>query len=338
MLFYLFNITALFKGSGTKYLRTAFVLDWRNESKHIYLALFRNIAQLLESPIVVLDVGARGRTLAQQWTGLADHVRFYGFELSSKEDCERMAQDDRRMGVNSTYIPIAISGRRERRQFHRKKKPTASSFYDNSFAERNFTKWRVVRSGTVINQRDRAKIIETSEVEAMTLDDLLVDKLVPCVDFVKIDAEGAELEIVQGAKVMLQGCLAAQLEVDFVERYNPENLFYHIDRILNEAGFSLFEFPRFLRAGRRASPVIVTEVNNYAADSSGQMLGADAVYLKDPFGPKYLDQHKFSNQTLLKVAIIAYVIGQLEFAMSILSALAQNDARVASLLERHTGR
>lgn len=333
-LFYAFNLPVSLRGGASGSVVQGFSIDWSDKLKEIYLPVFQDVAGLLECDIVVLDVGARGRTLAQQWGGLASKVRFYGFELASPADCQSMAAEDRAMGIRSTYLPYAVSGQRETREFHVKRTLTGSSFYDNTQAEHIYRNWRVVRGGTVLDQRSRSEILDTITVETRSLDDLLAEGVFSQVDFIKVDAEGAELEILEGASQTLRRSIAVQLEIDLVERYNPGNHFFCIDEILNGFGFSLFDFPRFLKAGRRQSPVIVKEISKYHAKSAGQMIGADVIYLKDPHGPKPMNIEEWSVESLIKLAIIAFVSGQLEFALGTLQNLAASDDRVRRILKK----
>ena len=90
-LFYSFNPKLLVGGMHPDEVIQGFSVDWREKLKKHYLPLFREVSELLESDIVVLDVGARGRTLARQWGGLTRKVRFYGFELSTEAECKKMA-------------------------------------------------------------------------------------------------------------------------------------------------------------------------------------------------------------------------------------------------------
>ena len=214
---------------------------------------------------------------------------------------------------------------------------TGSSFYDNSFAEHIYTNWRVVRNGSVLDQRSRSEILRTLEVNTVSLDGLLEDGLFKQVDLVKVDAEGAELEILEGAAKVLEKSLAVQLEIDFVQRYNPKNHFFRIDELLHGHGLSLFDFPRFLKAGRRRSPLIVNEIRQYHVDSAGQMIGADVIYLRDPDGPECVSNHQLPVESLIKLSIISFVSGQIEFAMGILRDLSMREDRVKQILEQRQG-
>jgi FkbM family methyltransferase len=335
ILFHIVNAPILGKFKSGSIVESV-AIDWRGQIRKKYLPFFRALSELLEGNIVVLDVGARGRSLAKEWRGLANKVEFFGFDLS-KDDCQKMQEEDKAIGLKSTYLPFALSDKMETRAFYVKKVPTGSSFYNNDLASHIFSHWRTLRGGEIADPADRNAIVDTIAVDTIPLDELQRRECFHTIDFVKIDAEGAELEIVRGALNVLKDALAVQLEVDFIERYNPDNLFLHIDAILNELNFSFFDLPRFLKTGRRESPVIFKEYHNFAGRMAGQVLGGDVVYLRDPFGPKPIDVDSFSREQLIKLSVIAFILGQFEYAFSIAEHLGKTDARVGGLLKRHFG-
>jgi len=334
--FYIFNVPTLLKGTKTRSVVDSFTIDWSDQIKNIYLPFFQDLSELLEDKIVVLDVGARGRNLAKEWGRLATKVEFYGFELST-DVCQKMQEADKEMGLKSTYIPFAISNKEEKREFYIKKVPTGSSFYTNDLIKHIYSNWRVLRSGKILDLEDRTSIVDTVTVDTVSLDELKSTKFFNKVDFVKIDAEGAELEIVQGGINVIKEALAVQLEVDFVERYNPKNLFFQIDTILNNLNFSFFDFLRFLKTGRKQSRLVIKEYNNFISSNSGQVVGGDVIYLKDPLGPKLINVDSFSQQDLIKLSIISFVLGQFEYAFSIAELLKDKNGCVRKMLDSHFG-
>src|SRR5262249_45035012 len=76
-----------------------------------------------------------------------------------------------------------------------------------------------------------------------TIDDFLASEAIPRVDLIKVDAEGAELFIFQGAKTLLQRADAPLIlyEAEVINTrafdYHPVEIFWLLDRW----GFSVFK-------------------------------------------------------------------------------------------------
>lgn len=94
-----------------------------------------------------------------------------------------------------------------------------------------------------------------------------LDNQVKDADFIKIDTEGSELEILKGGKELLRKVSGIEVEVSFNPMYEGQPLFSEIDAFLREQGFQLFDLHlgRWKRHKR----------------SKGQVVLADAVYFRE---------------------------------------------------------
>jgi methyltransferase FkbM-like protein len=59
-------------------------------------------------------------------------------------------------------------------------------------------------------------------------------------DYLKIDVQGAELDVLRGAPRLLAEALVVHAEVEFVPLYREQPLFADVDRTLRGAGYGLF--------------------------------------------------------------------------------------------------
>lgn len=66
----------------------------------------------------------------------------------------------------------------------------------------------------------RYELIRVEHIQAWRL-----DSLVKKADFLKIDVEGAGLQVLQGAEGIMDGVVGIQIEADFIERYKRQFLF-----------------------------------------------------------------------------------------------------------------
>jgi hypothetical protein len=139
------------------------------------------------------------------------------------------------------------------------------------------------------------EIVKKFEVNTHRLDDIAQ---VSKADYLKIDVQGAECDVFNGAQELLKDILIVHTEVEFVPLYNDQPLFAEVDQLLRKSGFIFHRFFRNGLAGRTFKPVLL---NNNVSQSMGQILWADAIYVKN-----FTDFDKLSPDKLLKMAVILH--------------------------------
>ena len=112
---------------------------------------------------------------------------------------------------------------------------------------------------------ERIETVKTVTVPAVRMDDVLRDHR--C-DFIKIDTQGAELEILKGATGILPRCIGLELEVEFLPIYQEQPLFGDLCVYLAERGFEFVDFLHLARWERDG----FTDV--------GQCMFGDALFLR----------------------------------------------------------
>lgn len=130
-------------------------------------------------------------------------------------------------------------------------------------------------------------------VQTHRLDDLISDDEI---DFLKMDAQGRELLILDGAHRLASTALAVHSKVGFVPVYLDQPLFADIDIRLRSLGFQFHTFNEF--GARPYRPLRAVENGD---GGLRQLLWSDATYVPDV---TQLDQ--YSNQRLLKLAVILH--------------------------------
>jgi FkbM family methyltransferase len=149
-------------------------------------------------------------------------------------------------------------------------------------------------------------------VTTVALDELMPDQTI---DFMKIDVQGAELDVFQGAEKLLGNVLAIHAEVCFVAFYEKQPLFSDVDQYLRKMGFGLVKF-----LGPRActlSPVILDNNPN----QGHQLMWSDALYMRNPFSLQ-----NYSSDQLIKLATLSHdVYGMPDFAYRFLAELDQRN-------------
>jgi FkbM family methyltransferase len=216
----------------------------------------RLAARLVADPLRVIDVGgAMGRD--RRWASLpGDAVRFMVFEPDSRSQDDARRHDDENLS-----LPIGLADQAGQRTLHLTEAPFASSIYrSNEQILRDFAIWRwYLPAGT-------------ASVKVDTLDACIGRLSYWRADFVKVDTEGADLDVLKGGQHALESTFGIQIEVAFVARNIGAPLQPDIDLWLRKAGFTPYLLIRehWLRGNRV-----------YGALSQPQLVWADAVYFRD---------------------------------------------------------
>jgi|SRR5689334_20096562 len=144
------------------------------------------------------------------------------------------------------------------------------------------------------------------------------------VDFVKIDTDGHDIEVILGAKQMLNDrqvlgvCIESQLHGS---PHPYSNTFANIDRLLREWGFTLFDLDLW-RYSRSSLP----DKFHYripAQTVSGQIQWGEAVYFRDLARPDYERMHGFTAgiEKKIRLACLFEIYGLPDCSAQVLSQL-----------------
>lgn len=159
------------------------------------------------------------------------------------------------------------------------------------------------------------RVVDRAEVATVALDGI---EEAQGADYLKLDVQGAEADVLRGARNVLENVLVVHAEVEFVPLYKDQPLFGDIDALLRAHGFLFHTFPGF--ASRAFQPIVI---NNDRNQGLKQMLWAEAVYVKS-----FLDFDRLGGEKLLKLAVILHeVYGSYDLCAL---ALRHYDARLAA--------
>ncbi len=178
----------------------------------------------MTSPVILVDVGARGGIDAR-WKGIP--VRVIGFE-PDPEECAKL-----NVSPDEIYLPYALWSERVSKTLYLVDSPHAASFFEPNYE---------FISSFVQERHYRPK--GTTSLNTISLDCAISSVNIKEVDFLKIDTEGAEMEILKGAGRTLQNVLAIELEVWFNPVQKETPFFADIDPFLRAAGFQLFDLEK----------------------------------------------------------------------------------------------
>jgi FkbM family methyltransferase len=256
---------------------------------------------------ILIEVGAvQLSTEKEPFYQLLDHFpssNIFGFEID-EEICSKMNLSARD-GVK--YYPHALGEFNENRHLYVTNHPMCSSLYkpneDLISLYQNF---------------EVAYLKSETTVETITLDNFVSENNIGPIDFIKIDVQGAELDIFKGGKKALGDVLKIVCEVEFIHHYENQPLFGDVCSFLNDYDFM---FNKFLGlAGRSLRPLIYNDNLDFAS----QHIWSDAVFIRHVQKIPQLNDEK-----LLKLSLLAAVYGSADLTFYCLSKF---DERNSSLL------
>jgi FkbM family methyltransferase len=168
-----------------------------------------------------------------------------------------------------------------------------------------------------------SQVVATHSVKTRRLDD--IDELAG-VDFLKIDVQGGELEVLRGAERLLRSCLVIQTEVEFLPLYKNQPLFGDIDQHLRACGFLLHTFRDV--QGRCFKPFIA---RSDPLATINQVLWADAIYVADFRGIEAMP-----TERLQKLAVLMHdIYGSSDLCLLILTELDRRNGGTRDLEGRY---
>lgn len=204
--------------------------------------------------------------------------KIIGFELD-KEVCDDLNANARE-GIK--YYPHALGEFNEKKKIYITNHPMCSSLYEPN-----------EKLISLYNNFEVAYLKSKSILETLSLDHFLDINNINSLDFIKIDVQGAELDIFKGGKKSLKNVLKIICEVEFIPIYNNQPLFGDVCNFLSDHGMM---FNKFLGlAGRCLKPITLNNNPNIAS----QHFWADAIFIPDVQTIPQLDDDKLLKLSLL---------------------------------------
>ena len=256
--------------------------------------------------LVALDVGARGG-VSQDLAPIARTVDFFGFEPDPDECSALNASPDNGPWKSLKFIPIALAQRERNIRL-------------NLYRQRGCSSVLLARQdiGDLYSRGDYYVHEGAIEVQAKTLDEIVTEYSIESPSFMKIDVQGMEVDVFQGATKTLSECLVGiRAEVSLFPLYEGQPLFAEVDQELRPYGFvpmRWLELHEWRRLTRVKYPKVSRKKMPY---SRGQMMHGDVLYL---LHPETLPEETDADiRRLIRLALVAICYGQLDHAHAVCS-------------------
>ena len=199
----------------------------------------------------LLDIGAAGE-IKENWKQFEPILDYVGIEpdednynkiLEKKNICKSYKIFNEGLWDKKTSLDLNIT-----------KKRTNSSILEPNFDILNS-----------FPDPERFKILEKKKVSLTTLDELEIKNI----DFIKVDTQGSELNILNGSANSLKNVLGFEVEVSFIKIYKNQPLFSDINNFMMENNYQFMGF----------SDLISWKTNKDDVGNN-QLVFADAIFLK----------------------------------------------------------
>ncbi len=198
-----------------------------------------------------LDVGAQGG-LQEEWEDTKSIIRTIGFEpvLDKYEILKYKFPEDK-------WFNTALWSSKSQIDFYE----TPADDYSSALKPKVST----------FSDFGRELSIKDFKIKRINTD--TIDNLIDECDFIKLDVQGAELEVLKGAENTLKNVTGLCLEVSFIEVYENQALFGDIDKFLRERGFKFISFYGAMLAR--------TKEARKERGRIARLVGSNAVYIKE---------------------------------------------------------
>ena len=227
--------------------------------------------ELAQKPLMSVDVGSR-RGLQDFWRPYLPWMRVDAFEPDA-EDC---AKEQERSPENVRFIPVALAGETTRRKFYVLNRLTGSSLYPPTEVLNRYTYSGYGALKSVI------------DVECTSFSDYIRQYERPAPNLIKIDTQGAELEIMESLdEPYWPELYAVQCEVSFQEFHKGMPYFADFDKFMRDKGFYLADLHshRSYRCQNDEQFYYLKNELGYAVGSpqiSAELVEGEALYFRQP--------------------------------------------------------
>jgi FkbM family methyltransferase len=211
--------------------------------------------------LTVIDVGSAGG-LHRRWRPYRDVISAILFDPREKEAGGHLGRGGTRV------YPVALGRTEGEATLHLTALPNMSSFLEPDR----------MTLGRYHNKGRDSEVVETAPVPVQRLDTLAAAEGFTA-DVIKVDTQGSEGQVLEGAQSSLSSTILAEVEVSFLTRYLGQPLFADIEAQMRRHGFELIDLYR-LKRYHAENPLSVRKGGRGPFERTGRVAYADAIFLR----------------------------------------------------------
>ena len=268
-------------------------------------------------PFVLIDVGCAGG-IDEAWRAFGPSLVAHAYDpdIAACEDAQaRELFDGVRYHARHVGLP-------ERHPFAQRRREEAARWPNTNI-------WGRISAGYLAERPQNGPLVAPPRLadpsEVVGVGDIVRTEGLPTVDFLKIDVDGPDVEVLESAREVLttSRILGVGMEVNWFGSANPtEHTFHNTDRFLREHGFTLFGLT--VRRYSRIDLPAPFEKETFARTNFGQPYQGDAIYVRD-LAADYLAAAaaEYPPEKLIKLACIYELAGLPDCAAEVLNRFAR---------------
>jgi hypothetical protein len=287
----------------------------------------------LSQPLTLIDVGC-GSGIPDIWRHFEPSLRGLGVDPQIDE-CRRLQALETNQALR--YVP-AFLRLPESHPFRRQRgsrEPWTGNPWERTSAAHAMRiladQVAAEQQFTVLNAWDKTELVPPSQT--LSLDELVRQQNLGNVDFIKIDVDGPDLEVLLSSEqtITQSPVLGVVLEVNFSGSADPtDHSFHNMDRQMRTWGFELFDLTT-RRCSSAALPATFRCDGAPHETLLGRIVQGDALYLRDPCGWNNHPAARvaLSPVQLLKLACLLELFNLPDQAAELLRDFAEEVAPIA---------
>jgi FkbM family methyltransferase len=214
-------------------------------------------------PGVVFDVGANIGQSVTTYRSLFPQARIHAFEPLPKAHRQLLLAAD--AAGNTLVNEMALHAA-----------PGVKRFFSNRGGSNQTSSFLPPAADVRHSFPEHAfEVEQVLDVNVTTLDDYCAEQHVDHIDVLKMDTQGTELDILRGAKQLLErrAITMAYVEIVFAPVYAENALYHHVAALLEDSGMDLFR------------------IYGMCYGTAGRHIGGDALFVERSVLKAYLDQN-----------------------------------------------
>lgn len=210
-------------------------------------------AYLNGQKIGLIDVGASGG-LEPRWRRIKANIKAFLFEPDERSQKKLELAD-----YIEKVFPIGLGSTENNGAINLCRKPGVSSLL--------MPRYKFLKH---FPDSGRFEVMTSEPIKISTLDKCLMTREQEC-DFIKLDTQGTELDILKGGAALLDcPVIGLEIEVEFIQLYEGQPLFGDVCSYLEEKGYEFFDFVNICRWERTKFSLF------------GQAIFGDGLFLRTP--------------------------------------------------------